>query len=261
MSMRLLVSVRDAIEAEAAAAAGADIIDVKEPSNGPLGFAGAAEIQRIVDAVAGRAPVSAALGECTEWLNSNGFCATDRSLNLQHSALQFVKLGLAGTAPTHARQPVVRDKRSSRAWHADWATVRTGLTPESATAPDWVAVAYADVAVAQSPAPEEIMATAIQTRCTAFLIDTYQKTGPGTLDCLPEARLLGLRNTARENGLQFALAGRLTAQHLDAVNRISPDILGVRGAVCERTDRNSRISGKRIRHLQERLKEQATFAS
>ena len=38
MPTRLLVSVRSADEAEAAIAGGADVIDVKEPSHGPLGM-------------------------------------------------------------------------------------------------------------------------------------------------------------------------------------------------------------------------------
>ena len=63
---RLLVSVRDAAEAEAALAGGADLIDVKEPSRGPLGRADAGVIRYVVKAVGGRAPVSAALGELKE---------------------------------------------------------------------------------------------------------------------------------------------------------------------------------------------------
>src|SRR5437763_1899892 len=57
----LQVSVRSAAEAESALAGGADLIDVKEPSRGPLGAADAAVIRDVITAVAGRRPVSAAL--------------------------------------------------------------------------------------------------------------------------------------------------------------------------------------------------------
>ena len=60
---RLLVSVRSAAEAEAALRGGADVIDVKEPGRGPLGRADDAVIADVVRLVAGRRPVSAALGE------------------------------------------------------------------------------------------------------------------------------------------------------------------------------------------------------
>src|SRR5215469_12623731 len=60
---RLLVSVRSAAEAEAALRGGAALIDVKEPAHGPLGRASDEVIEEVVRVVAGRLPVSAALGE------------------------------------------------------------------------------------------------------------------------------------------------------------------------------------------------------
>ena len=61
--MRLLVSVRDASEAEAALAGGADIIDAKEPLNGPLGPVAPDTLAAITAAVAGKTPISVALGD------------------------------------------------------------------------------------------------------------------------------------------------------------------------------------------------------
>ncbi len=65
---KLLVSVRSAIEAEAALAGGASIIDVKEPSRGPLGRADWSVWREVRLAVPASIPVSVALGELTEWL-------------------------------------------------------------------------------------------------------------------------------------------------------------------------------------------------
>ncbi len=82
---QLLVSVRSAAEAEAALAGGAHVIDVKEPSRGSLGRADDATIDEVVRVVAGRRPVSAALGELHdfgEWPE----CLPQ---------LQFVKWGLS----------------------------------------------------------------------------------------------------------------------------------------------------------------------
>src|SRR5215468_9568595 len=84
----LLISVRDAAEAEAALRGGADVIDVKEPRRGSLGRADAATIAAVVACVAGRRPVSAALGELVE----------PGSEAVPGPGLSFVKWGLAGTA-------------------------------------------------------------------------------------------------------------------------------------------------------------------
>src|SRR5437870_6982957 len=79
----LLVSVRSASEAEAALAGGAHLIDVKEPGRGPLGRADDATIAAVVQRVAGRRPVSVALGE----LHEQGRCYPG-------AGLSYVKWGL-----------------------------------------------------------------------------------------------------------------------------------------------------------------------
>ena len=62
----LLVSVRNAVEAEVALGGGADWIDVKEPTRGALGAADPQTIQSVIQTVAGRTPVSVAVGEFQE---------------------------------------------------------------------------------------------------------------------------------------------------------------------------------------------------
>ena len=58
----LLVSVRNALEAEFAARGGANIIDVKEPARGPLGCADAQTLRNICDAIGQR------IGLCRDYL-------------------------------------------------------------------------------------------------------------------------------------------------------------------------------------------------
>ena len=58
-----LASVRDAEEAELALGAGADIVDLKDPGQGALGALAPDTIAACVRHVAGRAPVSATIGD------------------------------------------------------------------------------------------------------------------------------------------------------------------------------------------------------
>ena len=60
---RFLASVRDAQEAQTVLAAGADIVDLKEPANGALGAVDLPTIKACVAAIAGRRPVSATVGD------------------------------------------------------------------------------------------------------------------------------------------------------------------------------------------------------
>ena len=250
-TMQLLVSVRNAIEAQVAVQAGVDIIDVKEPNAGPLGFAGTQTVLQVQHAVAGRVPVSAALGECLEWMRAAPANLHDLATTIQ--GLEFVKLGLA------VMQLPVSSDDTPCSWVDDWQMVRNQLLPSSdnqriagserQNVPQWVAVAYADHERAAAPCAAEVLEAAIQTGCSTLLIDTFCKDGSGTLNWLTQAELQQLRIRTHRHKLRFALAGQLTAAHLTVVQAIQPDVFAVRGAVCEGQDRTATVSAEMIRRL------------
>src|SRR5947209_3792941 len=139
---RLLVSVRDAAEAEAALAGGADLIDVKDPARGPLGRASDAALAEVVCVVAGRRPVSAALGELLSF---------DGELPAVAGSLAYLKAGPAGL---------------SAAGPGRWAERLAALGPPARV----VAVAYADWGRAGAPSPDEVCAFALHPRAGAFIL-------------------------------------------------------------------------------------------
>ncbi len=249
--MQLLVSVRNSTEARIATQAGADIVDVKEPNAGPLGFAGGQCVRQVQLAVAERVPISAALGECIDWLRPNHPPVIELTAVLQ--SLQFVKLGLAEmcSAVTASKSPTKTQDR----WIDDWNTVRNRLLPAANQPgmPQWVAVAYADHERAAAPSVDDVLEAAIQTGCSTLLIDTFCKDGSGTLHWLSRDQLRQLRIRTRQHNLRFALAGQLTAAHLPLIQEIQPDIFAVRGAVCEGADRTATVSATKVRELKAQL--------
>ena len=92
--MRLLVSVVDAGEARVAATAGADVIDVKDPSRGALGEAAPAVVRAVRQATPPHLPVSAALGDGPFIPAAAATLAADSAA----SGAAFVKLGLRETS-------------------------------------------------------------------------------------------------------------------------------------------------------------------
>jgi uncharacterized protein (UPF0264 family) len=50
------------------------------------------------------------------------------------------------------------------------------------------------------------------------------------------------------SGMEVALAGNIGFQHLEMLQQIDPDILGVRGIVCG-GDRNSSINSELVKRL------------
>src|SRR5215210_2805353 len=93
--MKLLVSVRSAAEASTALAAGADIIDAKEPSLGSLGPVSSAVLSEIFDRVPERCPLRVALGDVATTGD-----VRDRISAVPLRQTAFLKLGFAGV--THS---------------------------------------------------------------------------------------------------------------------------------------------------------------
>ena len=221
----LLVSVRNAAEAAAALDGGADVIDVKEPSRGPLGRADDSIIAEVIRLVGKRRPVSAALGE---W--------TDPPVPIPHGELTFVKWGLAGWR--------------GRNWRRSLARVMT----YQCHLPRPVLVAYADWEQADSPPLEELAEAARHWHC-GLLLDTFRKRpGSTLLDWLSVSNITLLCRLCRHSGVPIALAGSLGAEQITALLAAQPDWFAVRGTACERSNRKASIQAGRVRELVELVK-------
>lgn len=233
---RLLVSVRDADEAQAALTGGADIIDIKEPVRGALGMAEPAVIAEIVESVDGRTPVSAALGELGEWTAGAGSALTVDGLSTALVGLSFVKLGLAGCG-------------TEGGWAERWVGVRKSIEAVAGMPLPWVAVAYADAGRACAPDIADVIDAAAVTGCRGVLIDTFDKRSGSLLDCCSIVALQQFADTVRCAGLFIAFAGRLSAAAVECPDLRCADILGVRSAACDAGDRQQRVTAGRVATL------------
>jgi uncharacterized protein (UPF0264 family) len=231
-SPQLLVSVRDAAEAAAALAGGADWIDLKEPLAGALGPVDPTTAREVVQLVGGRCPVSAALGELTTWTNSS-----DRQL-LDVPGIDFVKLGLAGCSDTDC-------------WTKIWLKAQQDIRQAGRSL---VAVAYADWQLARSPEPEEIVALARQSSCQYLLIDTFSKTSSGTLGRLGSAGLGSLLQLAQQHSLRTVVAGKIGLEELDQLPATSIDMVAIRGSACP-GDRRGKVEGRLVERFRSRMAE------
>lgn len=227
---KLLVSVRSAQEALDAIAGPVDIIDIKEPSNGPLGMSSLIDMYQIAATVRASAPIplSAALGELKDW--------NLQPLPALPPHLTFAKLGLAGM-------------KQEPHWKAIWKQVRTEFDVLRGMPLEWVAVAYADAHKASAPTVSDVMQAALETECRVLLIDTFEKGPQRLLDLLSLDELRNLIQQAHFHQIQIALAGQL---HLDDLPQLLPlgaDILAIRGAVCEAGQREAGISPAAIQQF------------
>lgn len=228
--LKLLVSVRDAEEVLTALAGGADWIDLKEPSAGPLAAVEEHVAREAVQTLGGRRTMSAALGELRDWHTSS----SDELLTVE--GISVVKLGLAGCARLDG-------------WQQRWQEVAEDAAKQEK---QLVAVIYADWQRAEAPAPDEIIALAKLAGSQYLLIDTYDKSAGTVFDHLSSSELDSILRKAKQVGLTTVLAGSLSQAAIGQVPVEVVDIVAVRGAVC-RGDRTGRVDAGQIEGFRQAL--------
>jgi (5-formylfuran-3-yl)methyl phosphate synthase len=219
---RLLASVRDGAEAIDALAAGADIIDFKDPAHGALGALPPEEIGRGMAIVAGRALTSATAGD---WpLEPRALVAAARRTGA--TGVDYVKLGLlpGATLPAciHELRSVAREHRLVAVFFADRGVPLAAIEP---------------------------------LRTAGFagaMLDTAGKAGGGLRRHLDDAALARFVDLARAAGLMTGLAGSLRLEDIPPLAHIGPDLLGFRGALCA-DGRSSALSVERTRLVRQAL--------
>jgi uncharacterized protein (UPF0264 family) len=201
----VLASVRDLPEALVAAAAGVDLIDLKEPGAGALGALPLHVVHEVVAGLraAGHAqPVSATVGD---W-------------------------------PVHARDAVLERVRATAACGVD--VVKVGV--ERA---DGAAALLA--ALAGSPAPvvpvffadqgldEALLALAGWLPFPALMLDTADKSAGSLLDQMDAATVRHFVVRVQDAGKLAGVAGALRLSQAPLIRGLAPDFAGFRSALCE----------------------------
>ncbi|MHA2135105.1 MAG: (5-formylfuran-3-yl)methyl phosphate synthase [Candidatus Thorarchaeota archaeon] len=234
---RLLVTPTDEKDALVAVGAGADIIDVKNPSEGSLGAALPSLIRKIRETIPREIPVSAAVGDVP---NLPGTVA-QAALGAAMSGAEFVKIGLHGTKDTKAAVSVMKSVCSTMAEFQSGARV--------------VACAYGDFNRAGTLDPKLLLDVALASGADVVMVDTAIKDGRSLFEFQSESDLVTLVDKAKENGLESALAGSLSGETFTRAVGLRPHIVGVRGAALRENDRlNGRVDGDLVAELKSLVK-------
>ena len=219
---RFLASVRDPAEAELVLAAGADIVDLKDPAKGALGAVGLATIKACVAKVAGRAPVSATIGD----LPVDADPAADAVRATAACGVDYVKLGVM---PDGDPQDCFTRLRAER------------------RRPDVILVFFADAMPAFDP-----VAAAVAARARGVMFDTAGKQSGSLLDRMTLGEIDRFVTVARREGLMVGVAGSLRSTDVAPLLALQPDLIGFRGALCHGAQRGAcldPIACSRIRAL------------
>jgi uncharacterized protein (UPF0264 family) len=215
--MQLLVSPSTIDEAKHSVAA--DIVDVKKPSEGSLGANFPWVIREIKTLVS--KPVSAAIGDFDYKPGGAALAAYGAAC----AGADFVKIGLAFDGQDKARDVIGAVVRAVK-----------DEFPEKYV----VIAAYSDYQRMHSISPFEMAPIAAECGADFAMIDTGIKDRQSTFAFMNEEALRTFTYTNEKLGLRTALAGAFKFEDIEALKRINPDIIGVRGMVCG-GDRNATV--------------------
>ena len=206
----MLASVTSIAEAKLAFSAGADIIDLKDPTGGALGALPLETIVKIVTWVGGRKPVSATIGD----LVNNVQEQLGRSVEaVAATGVDYVKVGVFPGIDTD-----------------------TFIATLSSLARGGVAIVV--VLFGDAGWPPAFISELAGSGIAGVMLDTASKGGRSLRHYVTEKAMDNFLREAGSHGWITGLAGSLTVQDIPHLLPLAPDYLGFRGALCDEQNRN-----------------------
>jgi dihydroneopterin aldolase len=204
----MLASVRTLDEALFALEAGADFIDLKEPSQGALGALDHAAVRVCVQAIGGRRPVSATIGDIVSMNPREMTAAVER---MATTGVDYIKIGFFAHPKAF-----------------DCARALTTLARKTRL----VAVIFAD-----EPYDLALVDALADVGFAGAMLDTAHKTGKTLRDWRNGNELEAFVDRGRSRRLLTGLAGSLCREDVFHLLAIGPGYLGFRGALCRNGNR------------------------
>jgi uncharacterized protein (UPF0264 family) len=232
--VKLLISPKNSKEAIEAIAGGADIIDVKNPKEGPLGANFPWVIKEIKQLMPNNVELSCTLGEAPNLPGSMALAAYGAaSLDVD-----YIKIGLNGVQTIQKATNLLENiVHAVKMCNSKIKIVVAG---------------YGDYSRVNSIDPQLIVQTAFAVNADVVMLDTAIKDGKTLFDFQTLQHLESFINRAHEHKLNVALAGSLQIQNLPIIKKLGADFVGLRGAACQNNNRDTgHITRERVKELAE----------
>ena len=230
--MILMVSVQNLPEAMEAVKGGADIVDVKNLQEALVGSAHPHIVKQVRETVPLENHASVTLGVVPNQIGTVAMAVYTAGILKATS----VKVGFMTTEYDAAVETLLAARQSLEGFE-------TKL----------IGSLFADNPLYDGLDPHLMVKLAKDGKCDGFLIDTLTKDGRNLFDFISEDKLREMVFEGKELGMSTALSRHLRISDLDELARINPDIVGVRGAVCQKGDRGSGVHWEAVAEFKRQL--------
>ena len=231
--MLLMVSVQNLNEAIEALHGGADIVDVKNLQEALVGSAHPLTVKAVRDSIPMDRHASVTLGVVPNQAGTVAMAVYTAGILDATS----VKVGFMQTEYSQAVEVLLECKEALNGFD-------TKL----------IGSLFADNPLYDGLDASHMVRLAEDSNCDGWLIDTLTKDGRNLFDFIPEPELRDMVLSGKKSGMSTALSGHLKMSDLDELARINPDIVGVRGAVCQKGDRDSAVHRDAVAEFTKQLR-------
>lgn len=227
-----MISPANESEALQAIKGGADIIDVKNPMEGPLGANFPWVIRQIRNLVPPNLEMSCTLGEAPNLSGTISLAA----LGAATIGVNYVKAGLFGCKTAQEAEYLIRNVvKAVKSYNSSIRVVVAG---------------YADAERITTVDPMLVPNIARKSKADVAMIDTAIKDGQGLFRFLQEDQIQEFISKAHNYGMSAAISGSLKKDDLKKAYVLGADIVGLRGAACTSNDREKgQITAKKVQEL------------
>lgn len=235
--LKLLVSVTDIEEAQIALSNGADIIDLKDPTQGALGALPLPVSKKIVADIRisefHNAWISATIGDLP--MDPELICQQVELVRAP--GVDLIKVGFFNDSATSAQHNEQHHLACARA-----------LKPLADHGVRLIAVLFAEFLYAP-----QLIDHIKNSGFYGVMIDTSIKNGTTLFDRIESSVLLTLKQTLEARGLAFGMAGSLKPQHIALVKQYKPEFIGFRTGVCRLNQRMATIDPEKVKKVRQML--------
>ena len=230
--MLLMVSVQNVAEALEADRGGADVVDVKNLQEALVGSGHPSVVKEVRAKIPAEKHVSVTLGVVPSQPGTVAMAAYAAAALDATS----VKVGFCQTDYKTAVETLRQSRQAMEGFNAKL-----------------IGSLFADNLLYDGLDPLLMVQLAKEGECDGFLIDTLTKDGRNLFDFIPETKLKEIILQGKELGLSTSLSGHLRIENLDELARINPDIVGVRGAVCSKGERDRTVAWEAVAEFKRQL--------
>ena len=214
--IKLLVSIRSIEEIKAIEDIDIDIVDIKDPENGPLGMLDLTEVEKIVQALVSstyRGKISTTFELNKQTISTSGI---NKMVDLSRLRIDYIKVGTAVDIDT---------RKTLTEFNQRFLKLKNPVKKNNLILVLTIDEKYSVKNITN------IFEIDLTNFC-GIMVDTFNKNRGSIFEIIRIEDLEEIKNLALENEKDFGIAGSLQISHKNLIKKIEPNWAGYRGSLC-----------------------------